>query len=497
LITDLIGIEELIGDSIFTTDTFGNYQIEFSRELYKLELQGLVGIPDTSTVSEFKTNFTINIPPGFTFINQVEENTFLLDDAELERVKVQSGRFEVRLENPFETKVLFKLTLPDITIDGVVYSVLVEAPAGSLSSPTIIDYSFSLSQADLKLTGISGNEVSTIQSIIEVKSDPNGPSVQSTPNHITKVTTSFKEIVLDYAQGYFGQQKKSDTLTSKIDLFKNIESGLIDFPNSQLKIELRNSAKVIGKINITSISGKNKNGTIIQLQSTILNVNRNINSAVGSYGNYTQSVLSYDFNSQNSNLEQFLENLVSELTIAYTYELNPYGNISGSFDEVFGNEIFSIHADFKMPLNIGLDELVLGDTVSLNFGNNLERISKFESFEIVFTGTNSFLLDGELSFYFLDEKSSLLIEKVNSIRFPSGNSGANSTGVLPFSNFNSTVTFNAFDIRNLIKAKKVVIKAKLNTSTNAGTQNVPMVFNTLQKIKIQGVINGIYQNEIK
>ncbi|MBU2018980.1 MAG: hypothetical protein KJ941_04975 [Bacteroidetes bacterium] len=497
IITDELGIEDLIRDSIFTQDAFGNYSLEINRELYKLGLNSFVGIPDTSTFSEFKSNFTVNIPPGFTFINQVEEDELMMGEVELERVKIQTGKFHVRLENPFETKVIFKLTLPDVKINGVNFVALATAPPGSLSNPSISDFTFAINQADISLKGTSGNKVNTIQSMVEVTSDPAGPTVQATSQHVTRVTSSFKEMVLDYAQGYFGQQKLKDTLELKVDLFKKVESGMLDFSNAELNLELKNSAKVIGKINVHSIEGKNKNGNIVQLQNSNLNVNRNINTAVGSYGNYTPSKLNYDFNSQNSNLEQFLENLISDLKVIYTYELNPYGNISGSFDEAFGNEIFTINANFKMPLNIGIDELVVGDTVALNFGDIKERMEKIENLDFLFTGSNSFLLDGTMSFYFLDDKNDVLIEKIKSLKIPSANTGNNNLSGVKESSINSKISFNAQEVKALMNAEKVVIKVKLNTPNENGNQNVPMIFNNQQKIKIKGVINGIYKNEIK
>lgn len=496
LINDTLDIADLRFDTLFSVDQNGNYALNYADDLYDLNLANFVTIPDTFIESTFNLNFTTSVPAGFEFINQTEENDLGLNPVLLKKVFVKKGSFDVEISNPHETKIFYTITFPDVLKNGQVYSVQLSAPAGSIANPSVVTTSIDLENTQITLSGGNGDQSNILRTVFGVKSDPNGPDITATSSHVTLFKTALRNIVLDYARGYFGQQQVEDTFSLELDFLKRIKSGLIDFPNTTLNLVLTNGAKVNGRVNLMEVKSFDRFGNAVSLAHPKIGVDQNVNACVGSYGNYTPFELSYVFTFMNSNLEAFLENGMDRIFIRYAYEINPNGNVSGSYDEAFSTSLLKLSLKATMPLKIGLDELVYQDTFDLNTQNIVNQLDRIQEVSLLVNGKNSYEIDGLLSFTFLNAQKEILFVKEDAIRLSAPVAGVTNADGLNESRFSESLFFSKEELMKLKEGAFLVPELKLSTY-GAGTSSVsPTQLNIYQKLILNLSIQGTYQNEL-
>jgi hypothetical protein len=494
ILNDQLSLESLVNDSTLSVDSMGAYYLDLHRELYRMDLNDLAAIPDTTIATEYSTALSFTVAPGFAFVNTIEENELELSEIVLKKVRCKKGIFEVELKNPYETKVNFSLQLVGVSKNGQPFIANAIAGPGQKNNPTIITRTFDLGGYDLDLTGVDGGKSNTLQSIVTVQTDPNGSSVYSTPSYVTRVNATLKNIELDYARGYFGQQIIEDTVTTSLDFFKQITNGYIDLPNVLMNLSLKNGVKVDAKITVDKVMGTNTMGQSVDLTHVFFGSAKNVNRAGGSWAGLSPSVLTFEFNENNSNINSFLENLNSDIQIVYRLEINPNGNVSGSYDEFFPNSFISFNIDLNLPLSFGLHHLVIQDTIESNFselGTNLDRIQEAN---VIFHFQNAFPIELSGSLDFVDEFGASVL-KVDGLKIKSSIEMDALVDSLNVSNNEFIVQLDKSKINELRNIRKVVVRAKVNSS---GLANQQSTIHLTEKsfLGIKGQIAGEYAHKL-
>ena len=172
---------------------------------------------------------------------------------------------------------------------------------------------------------------------------------------------------MDYARGYFGNKVISDTTETTIDFLTHLTSGLIDLSSANLSFSISNGFKIPAKGTLTVISNENSTGDVVPLTASSLNLFQfgeafNIDPATGGWTDLSSSIKTINFNELNSNVETYLENLGAKQKIGYSIQLNPWGNTSGGWNEIFPNSHLKVSIDASLPLLIGADGLTIRDT---------------------------------------------------------------------------------------------------------------------------------------
>lgn len=478
IVNDTLSLEKFVNDTTLSVSS-GYYEMNLHRTLMDINLSEIVNIPDTTIDNTFSISFSsMVLNPGTSFVNSVEENVLNLHDVELKRIRLSKGFIDVRLQNPVNTDVLFTITLPGVTKDGVVFSETFTAPPGTNSAPGIVEGTIDVAGYYMDLTGVNGSSFNILQSKLSVKTDPNGQSTTITNQDITKISATFRDVKVDYARGYFGNQVISDTSQATIDLLTKIIGGAIDFPATNLNITISNGIKVPAKAVLTVISNENTSGNIVPL--TVNSQSQfqfgeafNIDPATGTWDNLSNSNTIIQFNSLNSNLEQFLENLGADQKLEYSIELNPWGNTSGGWNEIFPTSRLKVSLDVNMPLTIGLDNFIIKDTFDFNVKQNTEK-THVVSGELVLYATNAFPFSGDILLDLLDANGNVLYTVTGTSNLKSslyGTSYTNNGLQTCLSVIHFTLTEDM--ISHLESIKKVAITSEFdspNPATNVNEQ---------------------------
>ena len=478
LVSDTLDLKNLVTDSILSVNSSGNYQLEINRNLIDIKLSDYIKLPDTVVKQRYAIGVnSLPVNPGTSFLTNNKDHTFEIKGAELKSVRISKGTLNISISNPFNTKTIFTIQLPKAKKNGVTISKQFIADAGSLQNPTIVSETIDLSGYHLDLRGTGEAGFNLLQSEIIVQSDPNGNAITVTKYDSTSFFIKMKDIQIDYARGYFGQISVSDSSDLKIDFLNKITAGNLDLPSANIEFQISNGIKVGAIATIHKVQNTNFNtGNTVSLTHNQINVPIDIYPATGSWNNFIASLRTLSFTSNNSNIEQYIENLGSIQKIKYSLKLNPYGNLSGGWDEFFPNSTMRVKMKANMPLSASLNNLTFQDTFKLDFKNEKDK-THLVSGKIKLKTSNAFPLEGAVTLFLLDENDQVIESIIGSDKIASAVFGALPSGTEIQKN-NSTVYFDltSSSLSAIDKVKNVVIKAVMNTpdqNQNSTTVSIP------------------------
>lgn len=468
LLHDTLSLKNWVNDSTLT-ETNGEIEIDVTRTLLDIGLSELIKIPDTSVTQLFSPIITLNnIPPGTTFVNAIEEHSFDLDDIQLKSIRVKDGRVKVKVYNPLGTKVLFKVQMPGVTQNGVVFEQNYSVDAGSVANPTVKEEWLELSNYQIDLRGVSGLEFNILQTKLSLTTDPNGVPVSISSAYDFKFEASLTDIKVDYAKGYFGSKVFSDVADFNIDFLSKITEGTLDLPETALQISIENGIKVPVRGQLHYLKNTNQLGNTVSLTSPEIGPSFYISPAVGSWSSLQSNSQELTFDPVNSNLESFLENLGAANEASYEVQLNPWGNTSAGNDEAFPNSRIKVKASAQLPLKLGLDGLTLRDTFDINFKQN-DAQTHVESGLIYIDVTNAFPFSCDPVLYLMTEEGQILHTLIGSSQI----SSCEMAVIDPIDGLKKQPSHIEFllgkeQLADLAVLKKIIVEARFD-SPNAST----------------------------
>lgn len=468
LVHDSLTLSYLVADSLLTVVS-GNYELDINASLFEFKLSDFVALPDTSVENTFHVALNIQAAPGTSFVNNAEDHVIEMGDVQLKKVRVKQGGVQLKVFNPIGTKTFFTIELLGVSKNGVTLSQEFIAPAGTQSNPGVATGFVDLSGYELDLTGLSGTSYNRIRSRMLVKSDPAGPAVTVTPSDIIKFQFTMKDVQLDYARGYFGNELVSDTVYAQIDAMNNITTGILDVDAMTFDLKIENGLKVNGKFKINSLKNINAVGSAVSLTHPNIGTWNTISAATGSNGNITPSNTTLSFTPGNSNFEQYVENHGAKNELSFQLQMNPWGNVSGGWDEIYDAHPLRVKLNGMFPLNVGMSDLIFQDTFALSLVNDPNK-TNVKSGQLWVNAMNAFPFEGSLELYLLDANFQTVGVISGTSPIQSSVYGAAVDGIMQKK---SVVYFPVSETLcdDIGLVKHCMIKLKLNTY-NANGQNV-------------------------
>jgi hypothetical protein len=497
LINDTLSLADWLNDSTLA-DNGGYYELDLERTLYDIDINDLVEIEDT-TIEEVFTISVLNLQlsPGFSFVNSTEEHTMDVQGAELKQISLRNGSIEVTVKNPIPTNAFFDVTLPGTTKDGVTFNQTYMAPPGTTNNPGIFTTSIDLTGYLIDLSGLLGSEHNKFRSQISVSTDPNGPTVNITNQDETIVEATFKDIEIAYAQGYFGNQLVNEVDTFDLDVLNIYESGAIDLPNTSITFEIENGIKVGGQSELFYVNNTNSQGSTVSLTGGQIGSSFNVDPAQGWWSNLTPSVKTITFDSGNSNIEAFLENLGYKNEIAYMIELNPWGNVSGGWDENFPQSRIRAKLNVNMPLNIGMHDLVLRDTFEIDLNQDPLK-TRVLSGEIVLDAENAFPYNAAIDLMLVNSNGVVVHTISGSELLESSEYGALNANNLMVASSEIKFVLSEEAIADVNVIDRIIVQAHFNSPNPANSgisEQMPIPVGAFLGVKLK--TNFVTENVIK
>ena len=218
-----LDFNDLIQDSTLAVNPDSTLQLIFKTNIVDLDFDSIFRIPDTLIQERIALAIDLNVAPGTSFINQIDERQFDIENAQIKELRIETGSATVTLSNPIQTGLYITLTLPGVDKDGIELSLTKFIGAGTLANPTILSFDVDFSSYFMDLRGATGNSWNTLQSIFEVQSDPGGIPVVVTTLDTIGIDVDFQSMQPDYGRGYFGNRIFTEVDTVNLDFMKNIQ----------------------------------------------------------------------------------------------------------------------------------------------------------------------------------------------------------------------------------------------------------------------------------
>jgi hypothetical protein len=482
IVNDTLTLANLVNDSTLVESPSNFYELDLTRTLFDFDINEVVTIPDTTIEKSTDNGAWANlpIPAGESLmdladLDSIEEHELLLDDVQLKKVILKTGKFTFKIANPFETIIYFKLRLPGYSLNGTPYSEIYAVPAGSVANPYIFNKVLDLEGYHIDLTGENGSDYNKFITVIDASTGADAGTTNFGNEHVINIEVSIEDVQIDYARGYFGNRLISETTEIDLEELKIYKSGLLDLSTLSLGFEVENGLKVGAQGTLNSAMNENTLGTVVSLTGGPMGNAFNMDPATGSWGTLAPSGNMLTFTSSNSNIESYLENLGSKHTLSYQFLLNPWGNTSGSWDEIFPSSRLKVKLHAQMPLAIGMDNLVLSDTFAIDLTQNVDK-THIKSGEIVLNASNAFPFSADVSLMLLDANGNLLHTVLGTELLQASQFGDYSS-VYDFNVANSEVIFALTEeaVADIDNVKFIIVKSKFNSldpGTNTSEQMI-------------------------
>lgn len=473
LVNDTLRLNQISKDSLFEEDlNDGSLRLKFEKEVLNFNVFELIDIPDTTIVQKY--GIAVNsymVQPGFSFVNNAKDHAFDLGDTKLVFAGIETGKVKLEVENPYETKVKFEVSLPKVTKDGVILKKVFDVNKGTLGNPTKASVEVDISEYEIDLTGTSGTSFNKLQTVMKITSDPTGNTIEIDKYDTTVFTVKFNDLKLNRARGYFGQLSQEKSFYTKIDVIDKLE-GLLDVQNINLGLKILNSCKLEGAVKVNAIINKNeRTQSEVSLQHDIIGNSLLIQSATGNWQNHQAFERSFSVTSQNSNLGNFIGNLGGKITGSANLKLNPNGNTSAGWNELFTDSRLKVILSADMPLKLNVSNLVFKDTFQLNLKNQVNK-THVKSGKFILKASNAYPLDLTAGLTLLGENNQVIGVVNASQRIPASVEGTNSYQGLMYSTAELVFDINEELAGKLSEVKNVVIQLRTNSFSDISTNGV-------------------------
>ncbi len=362
-----ISMSHLIDDSLTHVQN-GEVWLSFFRNIYNLQSDSLVNIPEEIWHTSIQLPLTLTILPGKKFLDQTRVMDIKAGSAELTRVSVKQGIITIDLKSTYTEPVEYTFEFPDVTFNGQPLLIKEVVPP-TTSGTQLLSKDYTIDGYVFDLTGENNNEFNTAYYFLKGRTLASADTLIVTPQDSFAFDIRFKELKLDGMHGYFGQRQVDFQDTSSIELFSSIKSGLIDLDSvdASLRVENGVGADLSFKINeLASINRSTAQAVLLKdpVIGTHIKLSRALNQ--GNVIEPSEQIIRLS----SSNIEEFTENLPDKIAYDLSLKLNPMGNIALGSD--FYNADFPLKIDFEMnmPLNIALDNLVFSEQLELDITEN-------------------------------------------------------------------------------------------------------------------------------
>lgn len=466
LIEASLDINNILPDSLLVANPDSSLKIVYQNDIYKISMDTLFQIPDTTLHKTYNIPIPITLSPGQNIpFSSSSETTYQLPGVQLRTAIIKSGYVSFSVKNKIREVTVFAYTIPYATLGGVPFSINISVPPRIGNTPGVYSQTFDLSGYTFDLTGVNHNKINTIYTLLTASISSLAPdTVLVNPSDSLLVDNVFYDINPYYAKGYFGQNTFNiGPSKSDFSLFNRIVAGSINLENINFNFKIENPIGLDARVYMNNLSSINtRTGNTINLTNSIIGSPININRASESGGNVYPTYADFPLTVSNSNIKAMIENLPDQFGYTMLLNTNPLGNISGSNDFIYSDKLLKARMDMEIPLSLVATNLTLADTLALNISNN-NGVQNIHSGTITLFANNGFPFNAALQLYLLNDNNVVtdsLVGYTNTIDEASVNS---SYRVISKKLTKIVIPVSEDKMNLLYNTKKVMLKIKFNT----------------------------------
>jgi hypothetical protein len=321
---------------------------------------------------------------------------------EITEMSIAQGTLYMEVESNVDETIYVTFEVPALIDDGdtVVQNFVV--PPASDGNPYSDSKTISLAGYDVILKGKRGEgwtEKNSFHNRLIARIDSSGELKSISKNDSITLYIGLLDIKPSYVRGYLGQDTFSFGPEKQgIDVFTKLE-GILDIRDLNMQLMLNNSAGLDAKATFKEIGSINKEGNTVLLSSSILDNDLEVKRAQSPGNPYVKT---YDFNANNSNVDEFIENLPVAISYSLDLGVNPYGNVSNHNDFVYSNNEIKASIVLDIPMNVEPKNLSMIDTFGVDF-ESFAEVENLEALNLNLIVYNGYPYTSNVEFILLDE----------------------------------------------------------------------------------------------
>ncbi len=360
-------------------------------------------------------------------------------DVEVDFIDLAAGQFVYSFESDLNTTLQLNLEIPQLLDENnnpfsediqIVNSGLV------VNSISLEGYKFDFSSNVNQLQVNYSSQILESQNFVSY-------------NHSDEISLSIgmEDLEFNLIQGYFGQIEEyiaEDVLDIDFSALSDIASGII-LETPSLIFTADNSIGIPFEINF-ELLGENQ-GEYVELGGPVFEIPSEQESSVV-------------FDSENSQLSEFVA--LNPTTINYSGSVlsNPLGN-TGVPNTIRPNTNITLGFEMDLPLHLRIKDANTLDTLDLSFEfeNPVEMI---ESVTMKLHTQNEFPLDVELTMFFQDSITGLLVDSLNVGLLQAAEVDEYGRVVEP-KVYNSNISVSSAQLEALLNSNKTILDIRMNS----------------------------------
>lgn len=340
--------------------------------------------------------------PAQDLINHDVTFEYDFNGPEILEMKVKSGKLVIRAESNIDETIYVKYEIPGVTLNGDTVIEYFEIPPSSDANPFSETKELSLAGYDAILRGKRGEgwlEFNQIHNRLIARIDSTGKLKDISKNDSITLYVALKELVPEYVLGYFGQDTiKIGPNKEDISAFRKLEGGM-EIDDVSMALSIYNSAGLDANLNFEEITSQNNDQEKVTLSSPELGNSLYVGEATDPKTPFTSNIL---FDKNNSNSNEFVENLPQSILYAMSVELNPRGNDNNRSDFVYEDSRISASVLLDIPMTIKPKDVILSDTVSLSF-SGFSQMESLDGLDLNLIVYNGYPFSADIAFILLSE----------------------------------------------------------------------------------------------
>lgn len=495
LINASMTINNILPDSILQANPDSSLKIVFNNDLYKIDMDTLFNIGDTTVHNGYALPFSTTLNPGQIIpFPSSTSTTYSLPGIELKTVIIKSGFVTFKVKSEIREVTTYVYSIPCATDAlGNAFSKNITVPARVGTTPGVFNQTYDLTGYTIDLTGPAGTQINTIYTGLTAQvSGAALDTVLVTPADSLIIDNTFFDIIPYYAKGYFGNNTYNvGPSTTDFTLFDRIVDGTLDLEDVDFNFKIENPIGMDARLFVNNISSINtRTGTTINLANSMIGSTININRAAESAGIVYPTYANFPLNTTNSNIKPMIENLPNKFGYSMQIITNPLGNISGSNDFIYSDRLMKASLDMEIPLSLVATNLTLQDTLDLNISQT-DGTQNIHEGTITLFANNGFPFDAQVQMYLLNESNTVtdsIFGYANTIVEAPINAALR---VIGKKLTKITIPISESKMNLLYDTKKVVLKVKFNTS--AQPQYIKIYSDYAIDVKLVGDFNYTIQ----
>lgn len=384
-------------DLVVVNPSTGEIALVYKGTLFSYEADHFVSISDFNFLKNSGAT-DLGGAPAPSFNGTLTETTDEIitvpvnSGVEINTMQIRQGTLSLRIVSNFKHNVQYKVTFPELTINGVPVSRTVNLNySGSLPVENTLNIDLSSAQGNFT----DGTDYNKLK--VKLNATLTGTGNEITGSEQLSVQLGFSSVRFENIIGYFGQQDvglANDSIVLK--LFRSLTEGHFQLVNPKVNFIIENSFGFPVKLTFNEIKTINIQDAATYILTNYAKVHTI--SRPSSLGE--TSITNISFNVSNTgNLTQ----LISPVPKYFYFDVNALSNPSGktaSPNFLDYRSKINVKTLVELPLEGFAYGFQLKDTVNFNFSNDVSNIDKL-MFRIIVN--NGFPVEIKTTLVFVDQ----------------------------------------------------------------------------------------------